>query len=52
LIGNCFEVENVLIFGSVLNRKEIKKTSNKFAGNKKRVVCLQPLREKPERVEG
>jgi hypothetical protein len=28
----------------------IKKTSNKFTGNKKRVVCLQPLREKPERV--
>jgi hypothetical protein len=29
-----------------------KKTSNKFAGYKKRVVCLQPLREKPERVWG
>jgi hypothetical protein len=29
-----------------------KKTSNKFAGTKKRVVCLQPLREQPARVEG
>jgi hypothetical protein len=27
-----------------------KKTLNKFAGNKKRVVCLQPLRKIPERV--
>jgi len=50
LIGSCFEVIRVLIFLSVLNRKEVKKTSNKFAGNKKRVVCLQPLREKLERA--